>query len=132
MEADRPQTAFILSLIAGVLMLLGNLAMVLMVSAGYWWMGISGGHYMMMGFSFGFELMLVLAALGAACGVVVLISAVLLHARPRQATTWGAVILAFSLIGLVGMGGFFVGAVLGIVGGVLALTWQKPSVGNVR
>ncbi|MBI0581444.1 MAG: hypothetical protein JET69_00320 [Methanomassiliicoccales archaeon] len=106
--------------------------MALMISAGYWWMGMSGDHYMMMGFSFGLELMLVLATLGAVCGVVVLASAILLNARPRQATTWGAIILAFSLIGLVGMGGFFVGAVLGIVGGVLALTWQRPSVGSVR
>jgi hypothetical protein len=35
-------------------------------------------------------------------------------------------ILVFSILSFIGLGGFVVGAILGIVGGVLALRW-KPS-----
>jgi hypothetical protein len=40
--------------------------------------------------------------------------------------TWANLILAFSFVSFVGTGGFFVGAVLGIVGGLFALI-QKPN-----
>jgi len=33
-------------------------------------------------------------------------------------------VLVFSVLSLLGMGGFFIGAVFGIVGGMLALTWK--------
>jgi len=35
-------------------------------------------------------------------------------------------IFAFSIVSLFGMGGFFVGSILGVLGGILAITW-KPS-----
>jgi len=63
---------------------------------------------------------------GLVSGAIVLASAVLLLAVPSQRTTWGVLILVFSALSLLGMGGFLVGAVLGIVGGVLTLRW-KPS-----
>ncbi|MEM2270923.1 MAG: DUF6114 domain-containing protein, partial [Nitrososphaerota archaeon] len=59
-------------------------------------------------------------------GVVVLTASVMLQSRPAQAQTWGLLMLVFSVIGLLGMGGFVIGSVLGIIAGVLALTW-RPS-----
>jgi len=41
--------------------------------------------------------------------------------------TWSVLILVFSMLSFVGMGGFVVGAVLGIVGGALVLRW-KPQI----
>lgn len=63
---------------------------------------------------------------GLATGAVVLASAVLLLAVPGQWMVWGVLILVFSALSLLSLGGFVVGAILGIVGGVLTLRW-KPS-----
>jgi hypothetical protein len=64
-------------------------------------------------------------------GILVLISAIMLHIRPGEATRglracclwWGSIILVFSVVSFFGgsMGGFLVGAILGVVGGALAL-----------
>ena len=67
-----------------------------------------------------------IGAFGLVSGAVVLACAVLLIAVPNQRTVWGVLILVFSALSLLGFGGFLVGAVLGIVGGFLALRW-KPS-----
>lgn len=64
---------------------------------------------------------------GLVSGVIVLASAVLLLAVPNQTRTWGVLILVFSILSFLGLGGFVIGAVLGIVGGILALRW-KPVV----
>ena len=64
--------------------------------------------------------------LGLASGIIVLVSAVILLTRPSQARTWGVLILVFSVLSFLGPGGFVVGAILGIVGGILTLRW-KPS-----
>ena len=64
---------------------------------------------------------------GLVTGTVVLASAVLLLAVPNQRTTWGVLILVFSALSLLGLGGFLVGAILGIVGGILALRWNPST-----
>ena len=63
---------------------------------------------------------------GLVSGAVVLVSSVMLLTRPSQTRTWSVLILVFSVLSFFGMGGFIVGAVLGIVGGALVLKW-KPS-----
>ncbi len=60
-------------------------------------------------------------------GIVVLIGALMLYSRPKQVHMWGTLVLIFSIISLVSMGGFIIGAILGIVGGALAIAW-KPTV----
>lgn len=122
---DRPETAFILSLIAGLLIIVGGVIMILLMSMGFWWMGMYGGHYSMMGFTAAnFGLLYALLLFGIVCGAIVIVSSAMLYRQPGQHSIWGAIILAFSLLSLIGMGGFFVGAVVGIVGGTLAITWS--------
>lgn len=89
--------------------------------------GITGGYYgMMRGFGYG-GWFYGAAAIGLASGIVVLIGAAMIYSRPSKATTWGLLVLIFSIVSFVGMGGFFLGAVLGIVGGALALTWHPQA-----
>ncbi len=64
--------------------------------------------------------------IGLVSGVMVTIGAVMLNAHPSEHMAWGIIILVFSVISLLGMGGFVVGAILGIVGGTLSLSW-KPT-----
>src|SRR5438128_2843585 len=66
----------------------------------------------------------VLAAFGIASGIMVILGSVMLYTRSAENHLWGAIILAFSLVSILGsMGGLLVGLVLGMLGGILALTW---------
>jgi len=64
---------------------------------------------------------------GLVTGAIVLISSVMLLTNTGKPRTWSVLVLVFSVLSLVGLGGFVVGAVLGIVGGALVLRW-KPSI----
>jgi hypothetical protein len=68
----------------------------------------------------------VMGAFGLVCGSVVLVSATMLLAKVGQRRTWGVLILVFSVLSFIGLGGFVIGAILGIAGGVLALRWKPP------
>jgi len=48
----------------------------------------------------------------------------MLQSRPDQVQTWGVLILVFAVVSFFSMGGFLIGAILGIVAGILALTWR--------
>jgi hypothetical protein len=63
---------------------------------------------------------------GLVSGIVVLVSGVMLRTSPSQRTLWGTLILVFSVLSFLGTGGFIVGAILGIIGGIMALTWRAP------
>ena len=117
---ERPTAAFILSLVAGVFIILGGGMMSLF---GYGFMGMMGRGFGMMGFAFG-----MMGFLGLIFGVIVIISALMLNSKPQEHTTWGTLILIFSVISIFGsaMGGFGIGLILGIIGGILAITWKPP------
>jgi uncharacterized membrane protein len=68
----------------------------------------------------------VMGAVGLVCGAIVLVSAAMLLAKVGQRRTWGILILVFSVLSFIGLGGFIIGAILGIIGGILTLRW-KPS-----
>jgi hypothetical protein len=69
----------------------------------------------------------VMGTLGLVSGIIVIVSSVMLLLNSSQKTVWGALILVFSAVSFLGFGGFIVGAVLGIVGGVLTLRWKPPT-----
>ena len=66
-------------------------------------------------------------AVGLVSGLVVLISGAMLRSNPGQRTLWGVLVLVFSCLSFLGFGGFVIGAILGIIGAIMALTW-RPSV----
>lgn len=113
---QKPTVAFVLSLLAGLWMLASG---AMMSGIGDWGMGSwMWGHGMMRGFA---------PALwwpwfGIIAGIVVLVGAALLYAKPEQRQTWGIVILIASALNFFfGMGGLLAGA-LGVIGGALALS----------
>jgi hypothetical protein len=67
-------------------------------------------------------------AFGLVSGIVVLGSGIMLRTKPEQSSVFGVLILTFSVLSFFGSGGFIVGALLGIVGGVMTLRWRKPAV----
>jgi len=66
-------------------------------------------------------------AFGLVSGLIVLASGVMIRTSPSQRTLWGTLILVFSVLSFLGTGGFVIGAILGIIGGVMALTWRAPT-----
>jgi hypothetical protein len=60
-------------------------------------------------------------------GAAIVTAAYMLYNKPSQAQTWGTIVLVFAVVSLLSPGGFIIGALLGIVGGLLALTWRRPT-----
>jgi len=65
--------------------------------------------------------------LGLVSGIIVLASALMLLTNATRARMWGVLILIFSVLSFFGLGGFVLGAVLGIAGGILTLRWKPPT-----
>jgi hypothetical protein len=65
--------------------------------------------------------------LGLIAGILVLIGALAILARPAKSRNWGLAILIASAVILAVGGAGFLACLLGIVGGILAMTW-KPAV----
>ena len=108
--AAPPTVAYVLSLIAGVLVVLNGL---LLLGVGAT-LGIAvfGG-----GLAFGL--------IGVLLGIVIIYAAVRLNAQPTEHVSWGAVIIVFSVVSLVLVGGgFILGFILGLIGGILAIAWK--------
>jgi hypothetical protein len=134
-ETEKPTIAFLLSLIGGIFILLGGGVMSMFGGfGGYGGYGMMGGFRGMMGHQypsygmmgwFGFGLF---GVLGLIFGIIVIISAFMLNSKPQEHSTWGTLIVIFSVLSVFGsmMGGFGVGLILGLIGGILAITWKPP------
>jgi len=127
-QKQKPEAAYVLSLVGGVLMLVGGMLSSLWFISGasyFGGVGMMGGlGGMMGGFGFPFGMMGGLSLVGLVAGIIVIVGAVMLSSRPTERTAWGTIIIIFSAISLLGMGGFLIGAIMGIVGGALALSWN--------
>jgi Family of unknown function (DUF6114)/zinc-ribbon domain len=117
---ERPTAPMILSIVGGVFIALAGIA------------EIAIGSFLS-SFAFGFEAptFFLFGALGVALGVLIVVFGALLHSRPENHTWYGILILVFSVVSLTSFGGgFLVGFVLALIGGILAIVW-KPSAGPV-
>jgi hypothetical protein len=117
--------AFVFSLIGGILIVLGGFVSFFWASQGDWWYGMMG-HWMMGDFGYESGMMFGFSLMALVSGILVIVGAIMLNARPQERVAWGIIVLIFSIVSLMGMGGFFIGALLGIVGGALALS-LKPA-----
>ncbi len=117
-KVEKPTTAYALSLIAGILILVNGALIA----------GVPGLLAAIPGTStipeFVFGIIWAVSIMILVFGVIVLLSAVMLYRNPKSKTTWGVLILLFSILSILGGGGFLVGTILGIIGGALALAWK--------
>ena len=132
--SEKPVAALVLGLMGGILILLGSLVMSMFVfapsnsffdmSGGMGMMGMSG----MMGTSLMTGVGLAFSLIGVSSGIVVILGSLMLYNRPSEGQLWGALIIAFSMLSLLGgMGGFLVGLILGVLGGVFGLASRPPT-----
>jgi bacteriorhodopsin len=80
-----------------------------------------GGYHNFMGSYSSYGFLAGISLVAVICGVIVVMSAINLRLNPQQRTIWAIVIIVFSVVSFVGMGGFFIGAILGIIGGAFVL-----------
>ena len=114
--SEKPTAAFVLSLIGGIFVLLGGLALAVVGSI---LSGLSGGIG-------GMEVATV-GIIGVVNGLLMIVFGVLLYQRPGQHAVYGALVLILSITSFfTAIGGFFIGLILGFIGGILAIVW-KPT-----
>lgn len=109
-------SAFALSLAGGILIILGSIVSLLFFANLQSSMHDRMGG-MMVGMMSGWFL-----SIPAVAGILVIVGAVMINARPQGTTLWGIIIIIFSIVGFTGMGLSFLGSILGIIGGALALS----------
>jgi hypothetical protein len=116
-RSEKPTKAFMLSLIAGILILSNT---VLLGVAARWFPGMIPT---LPGSTANDTTVLYrLSAIGLIFGVLVLLNAIMLHIKPIHKKAWGIMILVFSIPSVVTGGGFIIGFILGIIGGALAFS----------
>lgn len=114
-QSRKPNKAFILSLIAGILIIINTT----LLGVATTWLpeliptlpGSTGNDT---------SILYQLTAIGLVFGFFVLIGAVMLHVKPVKKRLWGVIIIVFSIPCVITGGGFIIGFILGIIGGALA------------
>lgn len=84
--------------------------------------GMMGGWGMMPFQSFVWIMFATMSAVSVGIGIILIMGGYSIYKKPESASKWGVAILVASIIGIFGMSGFFIGPILGIIGGILALT----------
>jgi hypothetical protein len=115
-----PRTAYLLSLIGGILILIFSLiyAVILLAIASL---------FSSLGFGLGATIAVAFAVVALVLGLVVLVLAMRLKSNPGGVKTTGILIVVFAVISFIGGGGFYIGAILALIGGILALIWHPPA-----
>jgi hypothetical protein len=110
---EKPTTAYVLSLIGGIFVVIGGLiTAVIGAILTFAFAGI-GGFF---------------GILGIIWGILIIVFAVRLNSDPGSHTSSGALILIFSILSwLGGIGGLFIGFLLGLIGGILAIAWNPST-----
>lgn len=128
-ESEKQTKAFMLSFIAGIL-IISNTTLLAVATTWFPEMiptlpGESANDT---------QMLYTLTAIGLTLGVLVLLGAILLHFKPVKKRVWGIIIIIFSIPSVITGGGFIIGFILGIMGGVLAIlrkqNVQKKGVNN--
>ncbi len=124
-------TAWILAFTGGLVIVVGGVIEVFLLAFGPYGGTFYGmGPGMMSGYgfyNFGQGIMTALCLLALVFGVLVLFSSIMLRNRPADHILWGILILVFAIASFIGMGGYFIGAVLAVAGAALALSYRTSN-----
>ena len=135
MSAQERAPAYAISLLAGTLTFIGGLAkastsgIIKYTASGATFNNFVGNSVRSTNFGLAVSSAKISAVILILSGILVLIGAVVMSFRSHQYAAWGTIILVFSVVGLFAGGNFLtgVGSVLGIIGGLLAITYRTVS-----
>ncbi len=112
--SEKPTIGFIVSLLGGVLVLLGGLV----------WSAVGTVLAIFLGIGFLLYAFLIF-------GILIIVGALMMNSNPRSTHTWGIIIILLGVFSLVGIT-TTLGGILAIVGGALALSWNPTYESNVQ
>jgi hypothetical protein len=73
-----------------------------------------------------------IGGIGVLLGIATVAIAILMNRSPERHQLWGSLVLAFSVLSWVtSLGGLLIGFLLGLVGGVMAISWKPTLVAPV-
>ena len=132
MSAQDRAPAYAISLLAGILTFLGGVVkasqtgIIRYTAYGAAFNGFVSNGVRSANFGIALTSARISAIILILSGILVLVSAVVMSFRSHQYSAWGIIILVFSVVGLFAGGNFLtgVGSVLGIIGGLLAITYR--------
>ncbi len=134
-KEEKPTSAFITSLLSGLFIIFGGLTVIIMGGAwnifsapGWPCFGMMRGWGPWRSWLFMPMFSIGLGIFGLISGIIVVISSMMLNSEPENHAKWGTLILIFSVLSIFGgIGGYGIGLILGVIGGVLAITWRPKS-----
>ncbi len=111
MANNVPTAGFVLSLIGGIFVLLAGIVLAVIGSFLASFIGGIAGIFFV----------------GLVVGLLIIVLSVMLYVRPQMKTIWGILIIILAIVSLpTALGGFFIGFLLALIGGVLAITYKAP------
>jgi drug/metabolite transporter (DMT)-like permease len=114
---NKPTAAYVLALLTGICNIIAGIVLLFLAAVA------SSSYDYYYGYYFG-TFMLTAVGLWVMIAAVILIAAAAnLNSNPLDHSKWGAVILIFSIL---------VGSILGIIGGILALTFKPIMTARTR
>lgn len=122
---EKINLAFALSLASGVIILIGSIFYFLMYTYMVSFVPDLDEHHHMMGVMMSFlwpnGAFWLFLFIGLFSGGMVLASSILLRTKSKDRFLYGTLIIIFSVLSVVSGGGFILGALLGLLGGIAAL-----------
>jgi hypothetical protein len=133
-QSKRMSFAVVISIAAGVLIIFSGLIAwsqyttttsnsIFDFGGTDWWSGSAGEEEEGRGIEVAMiRLPSVSVVTGLTSGVVVSLAGAMMYFKPQRKRIWGIMVLIFSVLALLSMGGFFVfGVGLGVIGGILSI-----------
>lgn len=133
MSGEKPTTAFVLMLLAGIILLLFA---ILALAIGALLraeipleesMPLPTGMGFLTAFAIG-TVMIIVGAIALLIGLLMIVAAFKIRSgEPGKVKTWSIIGIILSIVSLITVGGgFYLSFVLGLIGGILGLTWKPP------
>lgn len=116
----RAIIGFALSLVAGIFILLNGLAFIALQSFLNSIIELVPIPVAIPGLGIAEAVFATIGAIGVVFAIIVFVGAFLIY-MPGKEVIGGIIVLIFSILSIVAMGGFFIGMILGIIGGALGI-----------
>ena len=120
---EKPLVSFALSLAEGILILIDAILLILL-STLFLTSVVIYDHQMINITSLN-PLFIIIPLIGIICSAVVIFGSILINTGDHSKVRLGGILVViFSVISIIAGGGFLIGLILGLVGGILALVWK--------
>ncbi len=64
---------------------------------------------------------------GIIFGIIIILGGIMINSNPKSHTMWGVIIIILSILSwITAAGGFVIGFILALIGGILAITFKPP------